>query len=111
MDNAWHQRPDVVGTSERPPSEYTDRFYVDTVVFDDHTLRFLVDRMGVDQVLRRQRLPLSARRGAGRRRVVRDNPLLTEDRADRDLSTNARDLPGLGPTTKAVPIPIEEHSA
>ena len=35
MDNAWHRRPDVIATSEHPPSHYVDRFSVDSVVFDE----------------------------------------------------------------------------
>ncbi len=51
MDNAWHRRHDVVGTSERPPSEYLDRFSVDAVVFDRRALRLLVDTLGDRNVL------------------------------------------------------------
>ena len=51
MDNAWHRRPDVIATSEHPPSHYVDRFYVDSVVFDQAALRLLVDTLGADQVM------------------------------------------------------------
>lgn len=51
MDNAWHRRPDVVGTSQYPPSHYLSRFSVDSVVFDERALRLLVDVMGVERVL------------------------------------------------------------
>lgn len=51
MDNAWHRRHDVVGTSERPPSQYLDRFSVDAVVFDQRALRLLVDTLGERNVL------------------------------------------------------------
>jgi aminocarboxymuconate-semialdehyde decarboxylase len=52
MDNAWHQRGDVVrGSSTRPPSAYVDRFSVDTVVFAPAALRLLVDVLGPDQVM------------------------------------------------------------
>lgn len=51
MDNAWHQRSDVVGTSERPPSEYLDRFSVDTVVFSEPALQLLVRTMGAERVM------------------------------------------------------------
>ncbi len=102
MDNAWRQRPDVVGTSERPPSEYTGRFYVDSVVFDDHTLRFLVDRMGVDRVLVGSDYPYPlGERPAGR--VVRDNPLLSQEERTTILSTNARTF--LGERTRATVAP------
>ena len=51
MDNAWHQRPDVIATSEHPPSHYTDRFSVDSVVFTEAALRVLVDQLGLTQVM------------------------------------------------------------
>lgn len=51
LENAWHARPDAVGVSERPPSEYLDRFSVDSVVFDPAALRLLVDTLGVGQVM------------------------------------------------------------
>lgn len=51
LDNAWHQRPDVVGVSERPPAHYLDRFSVDSVVFDERALRLLVDTHGAEHVM------------------------------------------------------------
>ncbi|MEV6139149.1 amidohydrolase family protein [Nocardia sp. NPDC051990] len=51
MENAWHRRNDVIGTSEYPPSHYLGRFYVDSVVFDDRALRLLVDTLGADRVM------------------------------------------------------------
>ncbi|MET0739962.1 MAG: amidohydrolase family protein [Candidatus Nanopelagicales bacterium] len=88
MDNAWRQRPDAVGTSKEPPSHYTQRFYVDSVVFDDRTLRFLVDRVGPDRVVVGSDYPYPlGERPAGR--VVRDNPLLTDAERTAILSTNA----------------------
>jgi aminocarboxymuconate-semialdehyde decarboxylase len=51
MDNAWHQRPDVVRGSEHPPSHYVDRFSVDTLVFSPEPFRLLVESMGRNQVM------------------------------------------------------------
>ncbi|GAA4679629.1 amidohydrolase family protein [Gordonia humi] len=51
MENAWHRRNDVIGTSEFPPSHYLGRFYVDSVVFDERALRLLVDTIGRERVL------------------------------------------------------------
>ncbi|MGH3492953.1 MAG: amidohydrolase family protein [Sciscionella sp.] len=51
MDNAWHQRPDILGTCEHPPSHYLDRFAVDSVVFDEPALHLLVDTMGPERVM------------------------------------------------------------
>ncbi|MQY09737.1 amidohydrolase family protein [Actinomadura macrotermitis] len=50
-DNAWHNRDIVRADSSRPPSEYTDRFYVDSAVFDPRALRLLVEVMGVERVM------------------------------------------------------------
>lgn len=51
FENAWHERRDVIGVSERPPSAYLDRFSVDSVVFEPSALRLLVDTLGTDQVM------------------------------------------------------------
>lgn len=51
VENAWHRRNDVVGTSEQPPSHYVGRFSVDSVVFAEPALRLLVDTLGVGQVM------------------------------------------------------------
>lgn len=51
MENAWHQRPDVVGTSAHPPSHYLGRFFVDSAVFDERPLRLLIDTVGDDRVV------------------------------------------------------------
>lgn len=50
-DNAWRRRDIVRADSPRPPSEYTDRFHVDSAVFDPRALRLLVDVMGTDRVM------------------------------------------------------------
>lgn len=51
LENAWHRRPDLIATSEHPPSHYVDRFSVDSVVFDPSALRTLVDVLGATQVM------------------------------------------------------------
>jgi aminocarboxymuconate-semialdehyde decarboxylase len=51
LENAWHRHPVARGDSEHPPSHYLNRFYVDSAVFDQRTLQFLVQTMGADQVM------------------------------------------------------------
>ena len=51
MENAWHHHPVARGTSEFPPSHYLNRFFVDSAVFDEGTLKFLVEKMGADRVM------------------------------------------------------------
>ena len=88
MDNAWHQRPDLVGVSAKPPSAYLDRFSVDSVVFDERALRLLVETMGVERVMLGSDYPYPlGERPSGR--VVRDADFLTEDQRARILGGNA----------------------
>jgi aminocarboxymuconate-semialdehyde decarboxylase len=51
LENAWHHQPVARGVSQFPPSHYLDRFYVDSAVFDERALQFLVEIMGQDHVL------------------------------------------------------------
>jgi len=51
LENAWHYHAVARGFCEHPPSYYLDRFYVDSAVFDQRALRFLVDVMGEDRVV------------------------------------------------------------
>lgn len=51
VDNAWHRRDIVRADCPHPPSTYTNRFSVDSAVFDDETLGFLVGVMGEDRVM------------------------------------------------------------
>jgi aminocarboxymuconate-semialdehyde decarboxylase len=51
LENAWHHHSVARGTSQFPPSHYLDRFFVDSAVFDESTLKFLVDKMGVERVV------------------------------------------------------------
>ena len=99
LENAWHRRDIVRGRSTAPPSTYLDRFEVDSAVYDERALRYLVDVMGPSSVLlgsdypfplgeehvgsthplvrlrRRRRAPAARRQ---RRRVPRDRcPWLT----------------------------------
>jgi aminocarboxymuconate-semialdehyde decarboxylase len=51
LENAWHHHPIARGECEHPPSFYLNRFSVDSAVFDQHTLDFLVQTMGMDRVM------------------------------------------------------------
>ena len=89
MDNAWHRRPDVIATSEHPPSHYVGRFSVDSVVFDERALRLLVDTLGVDQVMVGSDYPYPfGERPAGA--VVRSASFLDDEARTAILAGNAR---------------------
>jgi aminocarboxymuconate-semialdehyde decarboxylase len=96
-DNAWHRRGDVVrGRSAHPPSHYTDRFFVDTVVFDPAALRLLVETMGEDQVILGSDYPYPlGERPVGR--VVHESGFLTPAQRGKLLSGNARRFLGRSP--------------
>ena len=51
LENAWHHHPVARGESEHPPSYYLNRLFVDSAVFDQRALQFLVGTVGVDRVM------------------------------------------------------------
>lgn len=97
MENAWHRRNDVIGTSKYPPSHYLGRFYVDSVVFDERALRLLVDTVGKDRVLVGSDYPYPlGKRPVGE--VVRKSDFLTDDVSQLILRGNAERFLGLSST-------------
>ena len=51
VDNAWRNRDIVRVDCPHPPSSYTDRFFVDSAVFDEDALALLIKVMGEDRVV------------------------------------------------------------
>jgi aminocarboxymuconate-semialdehyde decarboxylase len=77
MDNAWHKRRDVIGTSEDPPSHYSGRFYVDSAVFTEPALRLLAETVGTGHIMTGSGCPCHlGERPVGA--VVRPGSFLTE---------------------------------
>lgn len=88
LENAWLNRPDVIATSQQPPSAYLDRFSVDSVVFDPVALRLLVDTVGASQVIVGSDYPYPlGERPVGE--VVRRADFLTDAEREQILSGNA----------------------
>ncbi|MFJ7422928.1 amidohydrolase family protein [Streptomyces uncialis] len=97
-DNAWHRRDLVRADSPHPPSHYTDRFSVDSAVFDPGALRLLVDVMGAERVLLGSDHPFPlGEEEIGR--LVRESALTPEERAA-VLGGNAVRFFGLARQTK-----------
>ncbi|WP_326822108.1 amidohydrolase family protein [Streptosporangium sp. NBC_01756] len=93
-DNAWHRRDIVRADSPRPPSAYTNRFYVDSAVFDPRALRLLVEVMGAERVMLGTDFPFPlGEREPGA--VVRDCPQLDDDERAAILGGNAAAFLGL----------------
>lgn len=94
FENAWHQRADLIATSEKPPSQYVGRFSVDSVVFDPVALRAVVDVLGATQVMVGSDYPYPlGERPVGR--VVTDAEFLNEENRKAILVGNARRYLGL----------------
>jgi aminocarboxymuconate-semialdehyde decarboxylase len=51
LENAWQHHPVAHGVCELPPGRYLNRFYVDSAVFDERALQFLVGTMGTGRVM------------------------------------------------------------
>lgn len=51
LENAWQHHPVAHGECDLPPSRYLNRFYVDSAVFDQRAMKFLVDTMGPERVM------------------------------------------------------------
>ncbi|MFC6704271.1 amidohydrolase family protein [Flexivirga alba] len=99
LENAWHERSDLIATSEKPPSAYVKRFSVDSVVFEPTALRTLVDTLGPTQVMIGSDYPYPlGERPAGE--VVRRADFLDHHDRGLILSGNARVF--LGRTTSSV---------
>lgn len=95
-ENAWHRRPDLVATSEQPPSAYLDRFSVDSVVFTEEALRLLIDTLGPEQIMLGSDYPYPlGERPAGA--VVRRSPSLLDRERQLILSDNATRFLGMVP--------------
>ena len=51
IEKGYHARPDLCGVNGcSSPREYTDRFYLDTLVHDSSSLDFLIDIFGTDRL-------------------------------------------------------------
>ena len=94
VENAWHCRDIVREDCPHPPSQYLNRFYVDSAVFDEGALRLLVDVMGADQVMLGSDHPFPlGEQEIGR--LVSGHPLLDEVTRQKILSGNAQRFFGL----------------
>jgi aminocarboxymuconate-semialdehyde decarboxylase len=95
LENAWHHHPVARGISERPPSAYLDRFCVDSAVFDQRALRFLVDILGDEHVMLGSDYPFPL----GEQRVgqlIKGSSALSDSTKRKLLGTNAGSFFGLG---------------
>jgi aminocarboxymuconate-semialdehyde decarboxylase len=93
LENAWQHHPVAHGVCQLPPSQYLNRFYVDSAVFDERALQFLVGTMGAEHVMLGSDYPFPL----GEDRVgslIRSSPLSASVK-DRLLGANAGEFLGL----------------
>jgi aminocarboxymuconate-semialdehyde decarboxylase len=105
LENAWQHHPVARGTCNLSPRQYLDRFYVDSAVFDQRALQFLVETMGTEQVMLGSDYPFPL----GEHRIgslVRESTLSTEAKS-KILGENAACFLGLAPQ----PVRQAEDSA
>jgi aminocarboxymuconate-semialdehyde decarboxylase len=95
LENAWRHHPAARGVCELPPSQYLDRFYVDSAVFDQRSLQFLLDTMGESRVVYGSDypFPLGEHPMGG---LIRSSHLPSASK-ERLLRGNARHFLGLAP--------------
>jgi len=107
LENAWRHHPVARGKSELPPSAYVERFYVDSAVFDEATLHFLVHVMGAERVVLGSDYPFPlGEESVGK--LVRESRLPEEIRA-KILGGNAARF--LGMEAEAAPAIKTEKAA
>jgi aminocarboxymuconate-semialdehyde decarboxylase len=93
LENAWRHHPAARGVCELPPGQYLDRFYVDSAVFDQRALQFLVDTMGTEKVVFGSDYPFPlGEHPMGR--LIRTSQF-SSDTKERLLHRNARQFLGL----------------
>jgi aminocarboxymuconate-semialdehyde decarboxylase len=100
LENAWQHHPVAHGVCEFPPSRYVSRFYVDSAVFDERALGFLVGTMGAERVVLGSDYPFPL--GEHRVGALIRSSHLTAQAKDRLLGANALEFLGL-PSESAAP--------
>jgi len=93
LENAWQHHSVAHGVCELPPSGYVNRFYVDSAVFDERALQFLVATMGAERVLLGSDYPFPL--GEHRVGTLIRSSRLTTTAKERLLGGNAVEFLGL----------------
>src|SRR5580658_3580974 len=97
LENAWQHHPVARGVCELPPSQYVKRFYVDSAVFDERALQFLVGTMGAERVMLGSDYPFPL--GEHRVGTLIRSSHLTASAKERLLGGNAEEFLGLRATS------------
>ena len=96
MDWGWRWRPEARQFISKPPSSYLDRFFYDSITHDERALRYLIDSVGIEQVVFGTDFPGFATGGHGDAyqpvEWLRSLASLTAREKDAILSGNAQRL-------------------
>jgi aminocarboxymuconate-semialdehyde decarboxylase len=113
LENAWKHHPAARGVCELSPRQYLNRFYVDSAVFDQLALEFLVETMGTERVMLGSDYPFPlGEHGIGG--LIRSSQLASQAKAQL-LGENAEKFLGIKrsaePSTRnaAEPLVPQEH--
>ena len=101
LENAWQHHPVAHGVCELPPRQYLNRFYVDSAVFDERALQFLVGTIGAERVMLGSDYPFPL--GEHRVGALIRSSRLTAEAKDRLLGENAAEFLALKPERAATP--------
>jgi aminocarboxymuconate-semialdehyde decarboxylase len=112
LENAWHHHPVARGMCEMTPSHYLNRFSVDSAVFDQRALEFLVGTMGAEQVMLGTDYPFplgEEHSGA----LIRESKLQAEVKAkllggnaERFLGIAEESIPALASSVSVITSPV-----
>ncbi|HWR15323.1 MAG TPA: tryptophan 2,3-dioxygenase family protein [Terriglobales bacterium] len=108
LQNAWEHHPIARGCCERSPKEYVDRFYVDSAVFDERALKFLIETMSEDRVVLGSDYPFPlGEEHVGR--LVREShlPVAVKTKILGDNAAQWLNLPVTQKKTDTAPLPAE----
>jgi aminocarboxymuconate-semialdehyde decarboxylase len=93
LDHGWRVRPEPKERISKPPTEYLDHFYFDTITHNDEALAWLAAFVGDDRILLGSDLPFDMGDMDPVGRI--DRALDTEESKDRVAGENAMKLFGL----------------
>lgn len=101
LDRAYEMRPEASHHISAPPSSYLRRFYFDTVTHSAAALRYLIDTVGIEQILVGSDYPfdMGYEQPAA---IVGQVPGLSQDERQAILGGNAQRLLGLSPPSQAI---------
>jgi aminocarboxymuconate-semialdehyde decarboxylase len=109
MQNAWEHQPLARGGAELQPVQYLDRFYVDSAIFDQRSLRLLAEVMGEDRIMLGSDYPYPL----GEERIgelIRTSRFSAEAK-QKMLAGNAVEFFALRDTLKIEPAPARDDHA